>query len=171
MDRVDRKRVQVLCALESCPRGTGGELLASQVMTAEPNCVAAHTPAVDVVRTLQAKGYRHLLVTDEGGRLVGVISDRDMLAWLGSVAADKRELSRTVAGDLMSTDLVTISPHTPVALAIDLLIEHGISCLPVVDGPRLLGIMTNTDLHVLLQTLLQTIRLASSEQPSAAIGG
>lgn len=172
MDRSDEKRVQVLRALEALRQGIdgGGELVVARVMTTQLCCLSGQATALDVVRTLQAKRFRHLLVTDDGGSLVGVISDRDVLACLGPHAADIQKLSQTLARDLMSTDLVTIGPQAPLTVAIGLLIEQGISCLPVVDGPRLIGILTNTDLHVLLQMLLQTLRLTGSEHPPAVAG-
>jgi predicted transcriptional regulator len=48
------------------------------------------------------------------------------------------------------------------------MLDEGISCLPVVREGTLLGILTNTDLHVVLQALLQTIRHASLAESIAA---
>ena len=47
--------------------------------------------------------------------------------------------------EVMSTTVVTIGPHEPLANAARLMIEHKIGCLPVLDGEKLLGIVTETD--------------------------
>lgn len=166
MDRIDRKRVQILDALETLQRANSDEqLLAGQVMTGQPSCISADTCVLELVRMIHANAFRHLLVTDKDGQLLGVISDRDVLRCLGPGAADKEKLTRIVAGDLMSTDLVTITSQTPLVQAIGILIDQGISCLPIVDEGRLVGIMTNTDMHVVLQMLLRAVCLSGSEKP------
>jgi CBS domain-containing protein len=169
MDRVEIKRAQVLDILEALQDGRRqGDMVVSQIMTARPICVSAQANVLDLVRTIHAKVLRHLLVSDEQGRLVGVISDRDVLRSLGPEKADKEKLSKIIARDLMSTDLVTVTSRTPIAEAIGIMIDQGISCLPILENEQPVGIMTNTDLHVLLQMLLQTVRLAASEKPLAA---
>jgi CBS-domain-containing membrane protein len=87
---------------------------------------------------------------------------------MGPGTAYKEVLEGILAGEIMSTDLVTIGPGTTVTEVIASMIDHGISCLPVVEQGRLLGILTNTDLHVLLQMLLQTLRTTAAEQPLTA---
>jgi CBS domain-containing protein len=54
----------------------------------------------------------------------------------------------------MSTDVVTIGPDAALPFAVKLLVEYGIGCLPVVAGDVVVGIITNTDLHVVLEGLL-----------------
>ena len=171
MDRVDMKRAQVLDILDALQdRRRQGEMVVSQIMTTQPICVSAQSNVLELVRMIQIKAFRHLLVSDEQGRLVGVISDRDVLRCLGPGRSDKEMLSKIQAGDLMSTDLVTVTSRTPISEAVGIMIDQGISCLPIVDNGQPVGIMTNTDLHVLLQMLLQTIRLSASEKSLAAAG-
>jgi predicted transcriptional regulator len=64
--------------------------------------------------------------------------------------------------ELMSTDLVTVRPETPLDQAVTLMVEEGISCLPVLNETELVGILTNTDLHVVLQVFLQSALAESS---------
>jgi acetoin utilization protein AcuB len=172
MDRLDVKRAQIAAALAALhDRPHDGEFVAGRVMTADPVCITAQASVLDLVRMFHAKAFRHLLVADDAGRLLGVISDRDVLRCLGPDTADPAQLTRIAAGDLMSTDLVTISRNTPVAQAIGLMVDQGISCLPVLEGQRPVGIMTSTDLHVLLQVLLQTARVTGAEKSAAAVSG
>lgn len=169
MDRLDTKRIQVLGSLEKLwQRNSGQHLTAEQVMTSDPICVKAELTLPELVEIFHDRHFRHLLVTDADDKLVGVISDRDVLRMMGPGTAYKEVLEGILAGEIMSTDMVTIDPATSVTEAIATMIDHGISCLPVVQNDRLLGILTNTDLHVLLQMLLQTLKTTVSEQPAAA---
>ena len=140
----------------------------AQLMTPAPSSVPTETTVLDLVYMFERHRFRHLLVTDGTGHLLGVISDRDVIHSLGpGRALDKQRLMRTTAGDVMSTDLLTVGPNTPLADAVDVMIEHGISCLPVLAGDDLVGILTNTDLHVLLHLLLQSLGQSAQLQPDS----
>jgi len=107
------------------------------------------------------------MVTDEADRLVGVVSDRDVIRCFGPESRPDREVLEGIsAGQIMSTDLVTVGPGTPLEKAVSLMIEEGISSLPVLAEGTLVGILTNTDLHVVLQQiLLRTLRQSRPEKP------
>jgi acetoin utilization protein AcuB len=166
MHCTDTKRAQVSAALcEVLRAGADCGLSAGQVMTAKPRCVSPDTSALELVRRFHAEGFRHLLVVDADQKLVGVISDRDVLRCLGPARApDASVLAGITATQLMSTDLVTVEPGTPLDRAVAIMIGQGISCLPILVGDDIVGILTNTDLHVVLQVLLQTLPCASPEQ-------
>jgi acetoin utilization protein AcuB len=169
MDRLEKKRRQVIEALGETERlERQGGLSVGQVMTVSPSCVTPELNALELIKLFHAKGFRHLLVT-QGERLVGVISDRDVIRCLGPGDTPQREvLAQTTAADVMSVDLVTVGPEMLLEKAAALMLDEGISCLPVVREGTLLGILTNTDLHVVLQALLQTIRHASLAESIAA---
>ncbi len=127
----------------------------ADVMTAEPEVLSIHVTALDLVRRFHATGYRHLLIADEHNRLAGVVSDRDVIRCYGvGNGPSNDELKQIRASDLMSTDLITVESTTPLHQAVGLLVDNGISCVPVVDDGNLLGILTNTDLYLLLQGFL-----------------
>lgn len=92
--------------------------------------------------------FRHLPVVSEG-RLVGVLSDRDLRPILLSPG-----LAGATVGELMSDDPTTIGPGAPVEDAASLLVVKKIGCLPVVEGERVVGIVTGTDLLAVLVELL-----------------
>lgn len=80
---------------------------------------------------------RHLLVVDSAGKLVGVISDRDLIR-----ASDRT----ATVGALMSRDVLTVGPGTPASFAAERLIRGKHSALPVVDDAgHPIGIVTSTD--------------------------
>jgi len=169
MDRLDVKRLQVLEALGAGDRpGRRGGLRVGRVMTAVPSCIPPETDVVELIRLFHTKRFRHLLVTCEENRLIGVISDRDVIRCLGPDKFPKRSaLRRITAAEIMSTDLVTVGPDVPLEQAVGLMIDQGISCLPVLADGTLLGIVTNTDLHLVLQILLETVRQSSLEESVA----
>lgn len=156
MDRIDLKREQIAQLLESAECQTQRDpLVVSDVMTASPTTVPAAMTVLDLVRSLQRFGFRHLLVINEDGTLAGVLSDRDVIRCFGPDRyPDERRLSSITASEIMSTDVITVSPGTRVELAVQMMISHGISSLPVVVDDKVVGIVTNTDLHVLLQAML-----------------
>jgi len=65
-------------------------------------------------------------------------------------------------------DLVTIEPGALLDRAATLMLDYGISWFPVVADVVLVGILTNTDLHVVLQILVQTLRESSPEDSVTA---
>jgi len=102
---------------------------------------------------MQFKHVRHLPVIDETNRLVGIVSDRDLLgAQISSLSklmpTDRRELlDRTSVSQVMTVDVWTAGAEMTAANAGRLLLEHRFSCLPVVDDAgQLIGIVTERDL-------------------------
>lgn len=157
MDRLDVKREQVRDALDALKTfGQADGLLAGHVMTAAPNCVRPEMSVLELIEQFHVKQARHMLVTDAQNRLVGVLSDRDVIRCLGpQKAPDLAALQAIRAADIMSTDLVTVGPQTPVDRVIGLMLDQGINCVPVLRDEELVGIVTNTDLHLVLQVLLR----------------
>jgi CBS domain-containing protein len=102
---------------------------------------------------------RHMPVTD-GGRLVGVLSQRDLFrAAVSSVlrfkVRDEREWLATVpVREVMTREVCTAHPEMMVRDAVRLMLERKIGCLPVVAGGDLVGLLSETDCLRLLDRLL-----------------
>ncbi len=113
---------------------TVADLMSTALIT-----VAATDPVTGAHAEMQVGVVRHLPVIDDRGRLVGVLSDRDVLR---ATAARKPQR----VGDIMTRDVVTARPSTAAHTAAGLMLEHGISSLPVVDETStLVGVVTMTD--------------------------
>jgi CBS domain-containing protein len=100
---------------------------------------------------LKQKRVRHLPVLDDDGELSGIVTQRDLFrgALLRSLGygsrAEDMMLASLLVKDAMTDDPVTTTPSTPLADAARLMIDRGIGCLPVLDGGRLVGILTEGD--------------------------
>lgn len=100
---------------------------------------------------MQMKRIRHLVIVDEEGDVAGVLSQRDL--FLGALArvigygsAGARKVMDTILiKEVMSSNLCTVAPEATLAEAAGLMLNRQIGCLPVVQGEKLVGIVTESD--------------------------
>ncbi|HAN32152.1 MAG TPA: hypothetical protein DCQ06_11185, partial [Myxococcales bacterium] len=98
---------------------------------------------VDLAATLMEwERLRHVLVEDDDGNLVGLVSTAELLH-LVSRKYSRDPLTSLTIGEIMVADVVTCTPETRTAEAISLMQTHRIGCLPVVRGNRLVGLVTD----------------------------
>ncbi len=130
------------------------------VMTPDPVTVRPSDSLLIAKRRMEETRCRRLPVVDEQGRLCGIITDRDLRLATHSPLVlrerweDEWLLTRTEVDGCMTPDPITIAADAPLEQAIDLLLAHTISGLPVLEGDRLVGILTVTDLLRALRNLL-----------------
>ena len=123
-------------------------LAVREVMATHPITVRPHETARHAYQLMRDNRFRHLPVVEDG-RLVGILSDRDLRPVLLSPG-----LARARVRELMSEDLTTVGPDTSIEEAASLLVVKKIGCLPVVAQGQLVGIVTETDLLAVLVELL-----------------
>ena len=120
-------------------------------MMKKPLTVSIDTPVVEARRTMIEHRIRHLLVTD-GGRLAGIVTDRDIRLNMPSPATSLSVweinylLARMTVGSVMTKSVITVDPNRNVVEAARIMLDHKIGALPVVDGGTIIGIMTETDI-------------------------
>jgi acetoin utilization protein AcuB len=120
-------------------------------MTKEPLTVSLDTPVVEARRTMVDRRIRHLLVTD-GGRLAGIVTDRDIRLNLPSPATSLSVweinylLGRMTVSSIMTSTVITVEPGRDAVAAARLMLDHKIGALPVVDAGTVVGILTETDI-------------------------
>lgn len=121
-------------------------MFVEQVMTRPAVTVGPEATASHAWELLQRGHFRHLPIV-RLGRLVGIVSDRDL------------RVARTLdeeppVGKLGRADVVTVTPATPVEEASRLLLQHKIGALPVVQDGELVGIVTESDLFRMLTQIM-----------------
>ncbi len=131
---------------------TVGQFMATDLFTVRPDDI------VDFAASLMEWRYvRHVPVEDDSGRLLGLVSHRQLLR-LVARGDDKRENGDPVmVRDIMRPDPMTISPETTTVEAIRLMRENRLSCLPVVENGKLVGLVTEYDLIVVASRLLESV--------------
>ncbi len=133
------------------------DIMRRDVITVRPE-----TPLKEVARLLVEHGISGLPVVDGEGRVVGVVSEGDLIVkergetgrprLLGALLASERaraELAKVearTAGDAMTSPPITIEPTAPVRVAAARMVERQVNRLPVVEDGRLVGIVTRADL-------------------------
>ena len=136
-------------------------MLVRDIMTSPVVSIAPEITLEDAYRTMQQKGIRHLPVVD-GGKLVGVITDRDLRLATSTLAPAPFPPGSKVAGS-MCRAVATADTMDPVEEAARKMREKKIGCLPVVDDGRVVGIVTGLDL---LDALM---RMTGVDKPSGRL--
>lgn len=130
------------------------------VMTKSPVTVTEDTPLRAAARTMLDLGVSGLPVVDDGGRLVGIVSEADFLELEAARERRPKRLLDALFGiegqrlakaervaEIMTTDPLTVDDTTPLATAARLMRDKGVKRLPVIDGSgRLVGIVSRADL-------------------------
>jgi WS/DGAT/MGAT family acyltransferase len=122
------------------------------LMTTPPITIRAEDRLSTAWRIMRTRRIRHLPVVDGSGRLVGLVSHRDLLAASSSsIIANSEEdrvqlLTWAHVGDVMETHLSVAHPDESASDAGGRLLRHKIGCLPVVEGDaQLVGVVTEED--------------------------
>jgi acetoin utilization protein AcuB len=121
------------------------------LMTPAPLTIAPETSVPVAYRLMQEQRLRHLPVCEDG-RLVGLVSERDLLRVLPSPATSLAAhevhdlLERLTVAEIMTRFPVTIGPDHALTEAASRMLTHHVHALPVTENRRLVGILTRTHL-------------------------
>jgi len=133
------------------------QLKVRDVMTADPTTLKRNDKLTLADDIMLLGRIRHLPVLDDDGqRLVGIVSQRDLFRDALAQAlgygrhAQRKILDTLSVKEVMTGDVVTTSPDTSLVEAARLLTERKIGCLPVVENERLVGILTEGDFVALV---------------------
>ena len=127
--------------------------LVREAMVAEPATLSASAPAVEAGDRLAQPDVRAVLVTDDDSRLVGVVTRSTLVR---EVVAAGRDPRSTSLGEIAEPPRFTVDADLPVDEAFQLLEEEDLERVPVVEGGRLVGVLS--------RSVLQR-RLAEDEPP------
>jgi CBS domain-containing protein len=124
-------------------------------MTRDPVTISSDTSLPEAHRLMTDHDIRRLPVVDDG-RLVGIVTLGDVREAEPSDATSlsifelNYLLARLSVKEFMTRDLITISPLTTVTRAAQIMLEHKIGGLPIVDRGKLVGIITESDIFRML---------------------
>jgi acetoin utilization protein AcuB len=130
-------------------------LLVRDSMTREVVTLSPQTTAAEVLALCREKGIRHLPVMEEG-RLVGMVSDRDLRSATPALGDPARAeaLQKIRVSGVMVGDVLTAHPADPIEQAASTMREKKIGCLPVLEAGELVGILTTSDVMEALVYLI-----------------
>jgi CBS domain-containing protein len=112
-----------------------------EVMTRDVRACEPNATVVEAAKVMAQKDVGPVPIVEDG-RLVGIVTDRDIVV---RVVADGRDPNVTTVKEIASTNLVTVSPDDDLDEALNLLAEHQVRRLPVVESDRLVGIVAQAD--------------------------
>jgi CBS domain-containing protein len=121
--------------------------------------ISKDSSLLDAAMTMRRSSIRHLPIVD-GDRLVGIITERDVLrcspSLLSEITQDEYNaiFENTPIARVMTRDPTSVQPDAPIRDAVALMMDRKMGCLPVVENGRLVGILTRSDLLTVLMNLL-----------------
>ena len=126
-------------------------MLVRDVMTAEPETTTTGTPVGDVVDQLMSLNARHLPVLD-GGRLVGIVTERDLRTFMMPAVdhtrpkAERSPIMSRPIGEVLTGEPIVVRPESQLRGLVDLMVSQKIEVVAVVDdSQRLVGIVSYVD--------------------------
>jgi CBS domain-containing protein len=115
---------------------------AREIMTEHAECARSDDTLADAARKMRDLGVGALPICGEDDRLKGVITDRDIVV---RCVAEGSDPASTPVSTLAEGKPVTIGADDPIDEALRTMIEHGVRRLPVIDGDRLIGMVSQAD--------------------------
>jgi len=156
---------------ETTPTGDSGEALVADIMERDVVTIGPEATVHELVQLLQAKDLGGVPVVDADARLVGIVTEGDLviedadvrlphyfglfgnLVYLGGQKKFEERLKKMVGNavrDVMTAHVYTVTPDEPVSAAANIMVDHKVNRVPVVDGDKLVGIVARHDIIKLL---------------------
>jgi CBS domain-containing protein len=152
------------------------EMQVREIMSSPAVTVTPETEIRTVARIMRERQFSGVPVVDERGELLGIITEMDLIKRnaplqqpqyiavlsamipvnIGEVRQYREQLRQvlaTTAGDLMQDEVVTVAPETPIEEALEAMLDPEVTMLPVMQGDRVIGVVTRTDLVRLIEQL------------------
>ncbi len=139
-----------------------GEIMTTQLIT-----VTKETSVRELANLFTTHRVGSVPVVDDGGNLLGIVTETDLIGqdkslhiptvislfdWVIYLESDKKfekELKKVTGrsvGDIFTDEVVTVAPGDPVSRAADIMTEQRVNAVPVVEGKKLVGIISRIDL-------------------------
>ncbi|HNX31285.1 MAG TPA: CBS and ACT domain-containing protein [Holophaga sp.] len=135
-------------------------MLVRELMTPKPVVVAPEMPVPEALSLMRGRKIHQLPVVDNKGKLVGVVTEQDLLHASASSVSTLSVwelptlLAKITVEMVMVKNVYSVTGDTPVEEAARIMSDKGIGCLPVVDKDTMIGLVTKSDLFLAFMELL-----------------
>jgi acetoin utilization protein AcuB len=135
-------------------------MLVYERMSRHPMTVSPNTPVEQALKRMRDEKVRRFPVIDDDGKLVGIVSDKDLLYAAPSPATSLSiyELhylySRITVSQVMTREVITVEESDPIEEAARIMVDNKIGGLPVMREGKLVGIITETDIFKTLMEMM-----------------
>jgi acetoin utilization protein AcuB len=121
-------------------------MLVSDCMTRNPITIRPESDPMAAISLLKAGKFRHLPVIDKDGSLAGIVDRADLELFLAKAGSPGYIKRNHRVDQVMTREVVTVTPDCPLEDAASLMVQHKIGSLPVVEDGKVVGIITETDI-------------------------
>jgi CBS domain-containing protein len=160
-----------------------GAFTVRDLMTPDPEVMRENEPLISAVRKMLRRRVSGAPVVDAGGKLVGVVSEYDLLAWhdraLNELAKNESDLDPSRYGSIIESETIasivtrpatSIEQDADMTSALRLMLERRLRRLPVTDGGQLVGVISRADILRGMAHHWSSVREASSLQTEVGQG-
>lgn len=137
----------------------------SDMMSSPPLTATGDMDFRDAYRLISERGFRHLIVVDESGRLTGVVSEADFLHHLGM----EYLVEFKTVGAAMTTDVLTLPETATLADVVNMMARHRISCVPIARNGKPVGILTERDVVSLAREIIDPAHVSITRVMTAPV--
>lgn len=135
-------------------------MLVRDIMTPNPITIRPDSDSLAAIAIMRSGRFKRLPVVDADQQVVGIVSFVDLVALHPEDVASKQAIAFTQDGvlvrvkDVMSHPVIHVTGDYPLEEAAQLMVDHHIGCLPVLEQDQLVGIVTDTDVFRTLVRML-----------------
>ena len=142
-------------------------MLVRDWMTSPAVTLSADTRVVDALEIMAVGKIRRVPVL-QGPVLVGIVTQAELQAVLGPDERSPRRIGTTL-GDIMTREVLTVRPDERLENAARLMLDRGVSGLPVVDGGVVAGVITESDIFEAFTLVMGRIRSTGGAEEALAL--
>jgi len=143
-------------------------MIVKEVMNRNVKTVRPEDTVKDAAKIMNENHIGSLVVVSGTGEVVGIVTERDILA---KVVATGKGANDVEVSDIMTPNIITVTPDRSLEEAADIMTENKIKKLPVVHEGRLVGIVTASDLIAYEKDLIEKVSVLLAASPMKSIGG
>ncbi len=143
-------------------------MFVKEIMTTDVKTIRPEDNIKRLAEMMVKNKIGSLVVVEGSGEVVGIATERDIIEDIILLGKSPEEVK---VRDVMTTDIITVNPGDTLEDAAEIMVNHKIKKLPVIEKGRLVGIVTATDLIAYENRLVEKIATLIMASPMKNIGG